>query len=123
MDPTPHQGKAAIHLRWLTVNLFLQLLEKNSRSTNNLQMCSVAVFVMCEGFCSWGLLSVLYFLTRCKLESDSKDGWVLVMDLSQPHSLHTLTLQRCLVEKLSCWSNTCKSKSLLSCVLVCISKK
>lgn len=52
MDPTPHLGKAAIHLGRLTVNLFLRLLGKHSRGTNNLQICSALVFVICVGFCA-----------------------------------------------------------------------
>lgn len=52
MDPTAHLGKEAIHLGWLTVNLFLQLLGKHSRGINNSQICTVAMFVISVGFCT-----------------------------------------------------------------------
>lgn len=41
------------HSSWLTVNLFLRLLRMHSAGRNHLQMCSLTVFMICVGFCSY----------------------------------------------------------------------
>lgn len=76
--PHPIWGKAAIHLGRLTVNLFLQLLRKHSRGTNNLQICTEALSVW--AFVLKGYLCILKLYT---LRSDSLDGWGLIRLKSQ----------------------------------------
>lgn len=76
MDPTAHLGNAAIHLGWLTVNLFLSLLRMHSEGRNQLQMCSLTVFMICVGFCTYLCLLRNHMLSRGSMGLNVQKSWI-----------------------------------------------